>query len=348
MPLRRTFASGRPEMSAAAAAAAAGMLYLMGVRGFNASGQLTTIIAINATTGAVRLSPDFVVRSPFDGCGAAFDAGSGAAGRAPQYYVPDGSPMEPAADYEFLTVSTAGEVLRRAKAHGGTPPGGSWDWPFVAYDAATQRGYGIGSLRPPPGPEGNTSLVEFDPATGLQAVVDGSADLQFFAEEPFCVAGASPALGARGSIHAVNGVIQKAEAQQLVTVDVAFGRRAGLLEYPTGMIMALAGHASGVFCGLEPDGGGASTLVRVDPLAKAWGRPATLLALQPGWTFSQGVMAAVGGGGALAFVTQRNGEARSQLVVGDVSVDPPVFAAPVDVDLSCCPWGVGALGGAAP
>jgi len=332
-------------MPAAAAGAAGLALYLMGVRGFNASGQLTTILAINATTGAVALSPDFVVRSPFDGCGAAFDDGGAARARPPRFYVPDGSPMEPAPLYEYLTVSTSGEVVHRAKAHGGVPPGGSWDFPFVAFDSSTQLGYGIGSLRPPPGPDGNTSLVSFDPASGLQAVVDGSADLQLFGEEPFCVAGSSPQLGARGSFHAVNGIIQKTEAQQLVTVDVATGRRTGALEYPTGMIMALAGHASGVFCGLEPNGSGASTLVRVDPLAKAWGKPEVLLTLGAGWTFSQGVMA-VAGGNTLAIVAQQDGESRTQLIVGDVSVEPPVFAAPVDIDLSCCPWGVGALGGA--
>ena len=46
----------------------------------------------------------------------------------------------------------------------------------------------------------------------------------------------------------------------------------------------------------------------------------------------------------LFVLTQVDGEGRSQLVVGDLSRDPPAFAAPVDVDLSCCPWGVGALG----
>ena len=130
------------------AAAALPLLYLMGVRGFNASGQLTVILTINATSGHVSESPVFVVRSPFDGCGAAFDAGDGTAARPPVYYVPDGSPMEPAPLYEFLTVSVHGEITRRAKASGGVPPGGAWDWPFVAYDARSQLGYGIGSLRP--------------------------------------------------------------------------------------------------------------------------------------------------------------------------------------------------------
>ena len=137
-------------------AAALPLLYLMGVRGFNASGQLTVILSINASSGAVEESPVFVVRSPFDSCGAAFDAGDGTGARPPRYYVPDGSPMEPAPLYEFLTVSVRGEVTHRAKATGGTPPGGSWDWPFVAFDARSQLGYGIGSLRPPPGPQGNT------------------------------------------------------------------------------------------------------------------------------------------------------------------------------------------------
>jgi hypothetical protein len=330
--------------NSAAAAAASALIYLVGVRGFNASGQLTTILTVNSSTGHVKESPLFVVRSPFDGCGAAFDAGGGAAGAPPAYYIPDGSPMEPAPLYEYLTVDMSGAITHRAKAHGGVPAGGSWDFPFVAFDAASRLGYGVGSLRPPPGPEGNTSLVSFDPVSGLQTVVDGSSDLQFFAEEPFCVAGVSPTLGARGSFHAVNGVIQKTEAQQLVTVDVASGRRTGKLEYATGMIMSLAGHASGVFCGLEPDSGGASTLVLVDPLAKAWGAPKALLTLGDGWAFSQGLMG-LAGADTLAVFAQRNGEGRSQLIVGDVSVDPPAFAAPVDVDLSCCPWGVGAVGG---
>jgi len=190
--------------------------------------------------------------------------------------------------------------------------------------------------------------VSFDPETGVQTVVDGSDDLSFFGEEPFCVASASPSLGARGAIHVVNGVIQKAEAQQLVTVDVASGRRVGKLLYPTGMIMAVAGHPTGVFAGLEPDSGGASTLVRVDPLAASWRAPAALLTLGPGWTFSQGLMGVVGDGSTLAVFAQQDGKGESELIVGDVPAngDAPTFRKPVAVDLSCCPWGVGAVGGA--
>ena len=37
-----------------------------------------------------------------------------------------------------------------------------------------------------------------------------------------------------------------------------------------------------------------------------------------------------------------------ELIVGDVPAngDAPTFRKPVAVDLSCCPWGVGAVGGA--
>ena len=338
------------------AAAALPLLYLIGVRGFNESGQLTTVIAVNATTGAVRLSPLFVVKSPFAGCNIAFDPGDAASKREALFYIPDGSPMEPAPEYAFLSVSTRGEVVRRVKAHGGTPPGGSWDWPFVSWDAANQRGLGVGSLRPPPGPEGNTSLVAFDPVTGEQTVVDGSADLQFVGEEPFCVSGADAQLGASGSFFFANGIIDKQTRQQVVTVDVASGRVANAVEVDGALVMSVAGYtgagaASVAFVGLEPYTGGpdgaaaaaaaASTIVRIDPLAKAW-KPETVLTLAAGWSPSQGAMAVAGD--TLFVLTQVDGEGRSQLVVGDLSRDPPAFAAPVDVDLSCCPWGVGALG----
>ena len=298
-------------------------------------------------------SPPFIIKSPFAGCNIAFDAGNASSSppRPSLFYIPDGSPMEPASEYAFLSINVRGDVVHRAKAHGGVPPNGSWDWPFVSFDPTTRLAYGVGSLRPPPGPNGNTSLVSFDPVTGLQTVIDGSPDLQFVGEEPFCVSGVDGLASARGRFYFVNGVIEKNLTSQIVTLDVASGRRVGILQYNNGLIMSVAGYTNkggihSVIAAIEPqDKKEASSIVLVDPLAKTWD-PTHLLTLSSGWTPSQGEMTVIGD--FLVVIIQEDGRDRSQIIVGNLSASPPVFNKAVDIDLSCCPFGTGALGGVAP
>jgi hypothetical protein len=259
--------------------------------------------------------------------------------------------MEPAADYSFLSVNVHGDIVRRVKAHGGTPPNGSWDWPFVTFDPTTRLGYGVGSLRPPPGPDGNTSLVSFDPVSGLQTVIDGSSDLQFVGEEPFCVSGVDGLAGAKGRYYFVNGVIEKNLTSQIVTLDVASGRRIGITQYDNGLIMSVVGYTNkegvhSVIAAIEPQNDKEdSSLVLVDPLVKEW-KPTHLLTLSSGWTPSQGEMTFIGD--FLVLIIQEDGQDRSQMILGDFSSTPPIFNKPIDIDLSCCPFGTGALGGVVP
>lgn len=90
--------------------------YSIGVIGFNNSGQITTVLSINSTSGHVDQSPPFIIKSPFAGCNIAFDAGDASSSppRPSLFYIPDGSPMEPASEYAFLSVNVRGDVVHRA------------------------------------------------------------------------------------------------------------------------------------------------------------------------------------------------------------------------------------------
>ena len=144
-------------------------------------------------------------------------------------------------------------------------------------------------------------------------------------------------------------MIVKNQEQQLFTIDVARGKVIGKSLYPLGIIQSVAGYtmpagAHVVFAGLEPDPAAPGTggfIVVVDPL-KAW-EPTVVLQLEPGFFPMQGG-ATIAGDTLFMLIRSYTQENAQQIVIGDISQAVPVFRK-VHVDLSCCPFGVGAFGG---
>ena len=144
----------------------------------------------------MSLSPEFIVPSPLAGCNGAWDAANSL------YYIPDGSLEEDPPLYQYLTVSTSGAITHAVPMN--SPNNTRWSFPFVAYDPATQLGYALANEEPPPSANGNVTIVSWDPKTGETMVLDGSKDLLFIAEEPFCIGSSDPRAGPLGALYFVN------------------------------------------------------------------------------------------------------------------------------------------------
>ena len=316
-------------------------VFMIGIAGFNASGQLTHVLKVDLKTNTTHKSPVFVVPSPLAGCAAFVDASSG----GPSFIIPDGSPEEDPPHYEYLTVSISGDVIRRVPA---VVDGGKvWDMPMIT--SFKGIGYGLGNLNPPPEPQGNSSIISWDPVSGVTKVLDGSTDLGFIQEEPFCVGASDATLGAAGTLLFVNGVIKKQVQQQVFAVDVAKGSLAGITLYPSGIIQSVSAWAPAggnhfAVLGLQsdPSNGAASTIVSIpsDPL-RHW-NPSTLFELPSGWQPYQGIAAVEQD--TLYMLIHNDGMDNSDtLLVGDLHAKT-FYTIPVGDLLSCCPFGVSGMG----
>jgi hypothetical protein len=315
--------------------------------GFDDQGQITQIATIDTATAAVTWGPVFHVASTDYGCNVAFavEGSNGSASSAPAtpvYYVPDGSQMQPPPfAYAYHTVAApSGAFLRTVNASS------AQDMPFVGYDATVGRVLGLGMAA---GTADPPALVSFDPATGATTVDVADVDVQ---EMPTCVGvaartGGGPR-GDRGVFYFTNGIIQKTNAQELVTFDVGDRSVTARLLYPDGLITAIApwtnstDGAQRVLALLWPNAG-PTALVALDPLARTWA-PAVLATLPPAGSVTpiQGTMGVVGDH-VYAILNDR-ASGGHVLMSADVGARP-VKPALMPIDDSHAPFGVYAFGG---
>lgn len=306
--------------------------------GFDDLGQITQIATINTATAAVTWGPVFHVAATDYGCNVAFAV----EGATPVYYVPDGSQMQPPPlAYVYHTVAApTGSFLRTVNATA------AQDMPFVGYDPTVGRVLGLGMAAGTADPPG---LVSFDPATGATTVDVADVNVQ---EMPTCVGvaartGGGPR-GDRGVFYFTNGIIQKTNAQELVTFDVGDRNVSARLLYPDGLITAIApwtnatDGAQRVLALLWPNTG-PTALVALDPLARTWA-PDVLATLAPAGSVTpiQGTMGVVGNH---VYAILNDGASGGHVLMrADVGARP-VRATLLPIDDSHAPFGVYAFGG---
>ena len=222
-------------VAAAAVATAAGAaggrnpnhrLYGWGIIGNAPTGERYQVANLSVVDSTISWGAPLIFSSD-SGCNVAFGLENGT---APVYYAIAGSMEDqPPQKYSYITLTPDGDVVRHVNASK------SYSAPFVAYDPAARAVVGLGAPPLTADPEG---VFQFDPVTGATTLDE--ANLTLVQEMPFCV-GASSAKGRDGYFFFTNGVIQKTNAQQRVTFDVAARNVTNVVLYPDGLISAIAG-----------------------------------------------------------------------------------------------------------
>ena len=326
-----------------AAAAAPRLVTMLGVHGFNASGQLTTVGTVDLAKATIAWSPLFIVadQSALSSFTAAFALA--ADGTTPTYVIPTGSEFE-AGKYGYLTVSaTTGETLHRVTASD------AWDVPFfeaVRGSASTLVALGEGGTHP-------LSALSVDSVTGAVRVIDTGDDLEFISAFPPGVSTFVSAAGANGTLVFIDAAISRNNSNTIVAFDVATGRVVANTSVYAGLIQSVAGYTQpdgtpGLVALLLPnDRTAPASIVLLDALAPAWA-PRTLFEFAVGTTPMMATAGIVG----TTLIAIAQDASSNLLVVADLEVLPPpgtmlkVSVRPVDIT-SVTAYGVGSIGGVA-
>lgn len=331
---------GLRTVAAAAVATAAGAaggrnpnhrLYGWGIIGNAPTGERYQVANISVVDSTISWGAPLIFSSD-SGCNVAFGLENGT---APVYYAIAGSMEDPPPQkYSYITLTPDGDVVRHVNASK------SYSAPFVAYDPAARAVVGLGAPPLTADPEG---VFQFDPVTGATTLDE--ANLTLVQEMPFCV-GASSAKGRDGYFYFINGVIQKTNAQQLVTFDVAARNVTNVVLYPDGLISAIAGWATpagadAVIALLWPNTGKPS-LVQLDPHSPTWA-PTTLYTFPGAQTPLQGVLTVIDTT-AYALLNANDGPGTHLLFSADFGSSPPAVAM-TPIDDSHAFFGVWTLGG---